>query len=147
MKVSDVMITGLPTAKETDSVYSIMVKVIKRNMRVVPIIGNNEDLLGVVALRDVMMPMYPDYGDYIHDNIRSRDFEGMEENYPKILKMKAKEIMTPRPMTVGPNDPALKAASYMGLKNLRRIPVVDKGKYLGMVGITEINKALFFNSL
>lgn len=147
MKVSDVMITGLPTAKETDSVYSIMVKVIKRNMRVVPIIGSNDDLLGVVALRDVMMPMYPDYGDYIHDNIRSRDFEGMEENYPNILKMKAKEIMTPNPMTVGPNDPVLKAASYMGLRNLRRIPVVDKGKYLGIVGITEINKALFFNFL
>ena len=37
------------------------------------------------------------------------------------------------------------AASFMGLKNLRRIPVVENGKYVGIVGITDVNKALFFN--
>ena len=61
------------------------------------------------------------------------------------MKMKAEEVMTPNPMTVSLNDPVLKAASYMGLKNLRRIPVVEDGKYVGIVGITDVNKALFFN--
>ncbi len=147
MKVRDVMITGLPTARKTDFVHSIAVKVIKRDIPVIPILEESGDLIGVVALRDVMMPMFPGYGDYIHDNVRSRDFEGMEEGYSKVLKMKASEIMTSNPMIVSPDDPVLKAASYMGLKNLRWIPVVEEGKYLGIVGITEINKALFFNLL
>lgn len=145
MKVRDVMITGLPAAGKTDSVHSIAVKVIKRNIPVIPILEASGALIGVVALRDIMMPMYPGFGDYIHDKVRSRDFEGMEGGYAKVLKMKASEIMTKNPMIVSPEDPVLKAASYMGLKNLRWIPVVEEGKYLGMVGITEINKGLFFS--
>jgi len=147
MKVRDAMITGLPTARETDSVHSIAIKVIKSDIPVVPILEENGNLIGVVALRDIMMPMYPGFGDYIHDKVRSRDFEGMEEGYFKVLQMKASEIMTTNPMIVSPEDPVLKAASYMGLKNLRWIPVVEEGKYLGVVGIKEINKALFFSLL
>lgn len=147
MKVRDVMLTGRPTAGETDSVRSVVVKIIRHNVGVVPVIGTRDNLIGVIALRDIMMPMYPGYGDYIHDKVRSRDFELMEEGYSKVLDMKAGEIMTSNPMTVLPDDPVLKAASYMGLKNLRRIPVVEKGKFLGVVGINEINKALFFNLL
>jgi len=37
----------------------------------------------------------------------------------------------------------LKAASYMGLKNLRRIPVVDDGELKGMVSIGDINRGMF----
>ncbi|MFQ5588395.1 MAG: HPP family protein [Nitrospiria bacterium] len=147
MKVRDVMLTGLPTARETDTVQSIVVKVIYHDIGVVPILGNTHNLIGIIALRDIMMPMYPGYGDYIHDNVRSRDFEQMEEGYARVLTMKAGEIMTSNPMTVSPDDPVLKAASYMGLKNLRRIPVVEGNQFLGIVGINEINKALFFNLL
>jgi CBS domain-containing protein len=52
--------------------------------------------------------------------------------------------MTPNPMTVSPTDPVLKAASYMGLKNLRRIPVTVDGKLVGIVSIGDINRELFF---
>jgi CBS domain-containing protein len=32
----------------------------------------------------------------------------------------------------------------MGLKNLRRVPVVEQGKLVGMVSIGDINRGLFF---
>ena len=51
--------------------------------------------------------------------------------------------MSTNPLTVSPNDPILQAASYMGLKNFRRIPVVEKGKLVGMVSIGDINRGLF----
>ena len=52
--------------------------------------------------------------------------------------------MSKNPLTVTPHDPVLEAASYMGLKNFRRIPVVDKGRLVGMVSIGDINRGLFF---
>jgi CBS domain-containing protein len=52
--------------------------------------------------------------------------------------------MTRNPLTVGSCDPILEAASYMGLKNFRRIPVVDKDKLVGMLSIGDINRGLFF---
>ena len=145
MQVRDVVDAGVPVAGRSDSVRSVVVKMISRDCGVIPVVEDDGKLIGVIALRDVMLPMYPNLGDYIHDSVRSRDFVQMEEGYPGVMNMKAEEIMTPNPMTVSLDDPVLKAASYMGLKNLRRIPVVEDGKYVGIVGITDVNKALFFN--
>jgi CBS domain-containing protein len=68
----------------------------------------------------------------------------MEASYPEVLGRKVEEIMTPNPLTVGPADPILEAASYMGLKNFRRIPVVNKERLVGMLSIGDINRGLFF---
>jgi len=144
MRVRDIVDRGVPVAGSSDSVRSVVVKMISRDCGVIPVVEEDGKLIGVIALRDVMLPMYPNLGDYIHDSVHSRDFEEMEDGYPAVLKMKASEIMTPNPMTVSMDDPILKAASSMGLKNLRRIPVVEGGKYVGIVGITDVNKALFF---
>ena len=38
----------------------------------------------------------------------------------------------------------MEAASYMGIKNFRRIPVVENGRLVGMVSIGDINRGLFF---
>jgi predicted transcriptional regulator len=52
--------------------------------------------------------------------------------------------MSLNPLTVSPRTPVLEAASYMGLKNFRRIPVVEKGTLVGMVSVGDINRGLFF---
>ncbi|TLY40429.1 MAG: CBS domain-containing protein [Nitrospirae bacterium] len=143
MLVHDVMSTGVVMAKKTDTVRSVVVKMLSRNCGAIPVVEDDYRLVGMVTVRDVMLPLYPNYGDYIHDNVRSRDFSEMEEGYPDVLAKKVEEIMSTNPLTVSPNDPILQAASYMGLKNFRRIPVVEKGKLVGMVSIGDINRALF----
>jgi CBS domain-containing protein len=62
-----------------------------------------------------------------------------------MLKMKVADVMTANPVTVSSSDSVLKAASFMGLKNLRRIPVVNDGKQVGILSIENINNALFLN--
>jgi CBS domain-containing protein len=69
----------------------------------------------------------------------------MEENYKAVMCMKVKDVMTPNPMTVHSEMPVLKAASFMGLRNLRRLPVVDDDKLVGMVSIGDINRGLFIS--
>jgi CBS domain-containing protein len=143
MLVHDVMSTGVVTAKKTDTVRSVVVKMLSRNCGAIPVVEDDNRLVGIVTVRDVMLPLYPNYGDYIHDNVHSRDFIEMEEGYPEVLAKKVEEIMSANPLTVSPNDPVLQAASYMGLKNFRRIPVVEKGKLVGIVSIGNINRSLF----
>jgi CBS domain-containing protein len=143
MLVHDVMSTGVVIAKKTDTVRSVVVKMLSRNCGAIPVVEDDNRLVGMVTVRDVMLPLYPNYGDYIHDNVRSRDFIEMEEGYPEVLAKKVEEIMSANPLTVSPNDPVLQAASYMGLKNFRRIPVVEQGKLVGMVSIGDINRGLF----
>lgn len=144
MYVHEVMSTGIVTAKKTDTVRSVVIKMMNRNCGAIPVVEGDAQLIGMVTLRDVLLPLYPNYGDYIHDNVHSRDFVEMEEGYAEVLGQKVEEIMSFNPLTVAPHSPILEAASYMGLKNFRRIPVVDKGRLVGMLSIGDINRGLFF---
>ena len=147
MVVRDVMTTGVLTAGKKDSVRSVMAKMISRHCGAIPVVDDDNSLLGMVSVRDVLLPLYPNYGDYIHDSVRSRDFTGMEEGYADVLTKSVEEVMSLNPLTVAPSDPILEAASYMGLKNFRRIPVVEGGKLAGMVSIGDINRGLFFRQM
>ncbi|GKS56523.1 membrane protein [Nitrospira sp.] len=146
MLVRDVMSTGVVTAQRHETVHATVVKMLSRHCGAIPVVEQDNMLVGMVTLRDVLLPLYPNYGDYIHDNVHSRDFVGMEEGYPEVLGKKVDDVMSRHPLTVTPQTPALEAASYMGLKNLRRIPVIEKGRLVGMVSIGDINRGLFFMS-
>ena len=145
MLVQDVMSTGVITAYPTDLVRSAVIKMLSRHCGAIPVIDQQRNLIGLVAIRDVMIPLFPNYGDYIHDNVHSRDFGEMEEGYPESLRKKIEEIMSKNPLTVSPTTCILEAASYMGLKHFRRIPVAEDGKLVGMVSIGDINRGLFFS--
>ena len=119
MLVQDVMSTGVITAYQTDSVRSAVIKMLSRHCGAIPVIDQQRNLIGLVAIRDVMIPLFPNYGDYIHDNVHSRDFGEMEEGYPDSLRKKVEEIMSKNPLTVSPTTCILEAASYMGLKHFR----------------------------
>ena len=145
MQVQDVMSTGLVTAQSTDSIRLAVTKMLSRHCGAVPIIDDEQNLIGVVAIRDVMLPLFPQFGDYIHDNVHSRDFLEMEEGYPEVLRRPIDSVMTHNPLTISPNTCILEAASFMGRKNFRRIPVAENGKLVGMVSIGDINRGLFFS--
>lgn len=144
MRIHEVMSTGVVTGTPTETVREVVVKMLSRYCGAVPMVSANRELLGIVTLRDVMLPMYPNYGDYIHNAVHSRDFQEMEQNYPEVLGKKVEEIMVRHPLTVSPETPILEAASYMGLKNFRRLPVADHGSLVGMVSIGDIHRGLFF---
>ena len=145
MIVRDVMSTGVVTAKATDTVRSVVIKMLGRHCGAIPVVDDEGTLLGLVAVRDVMIPLYPNYGDYIHDNVHSRDFEEMEEGYGDVMKKPVGDIMSKNPLTVSPDDPILQAASYMGLKHFRRIPVEENGKLVGIISMGDVNRGLFFS--
>src|SRR5574340_881756 len=128
MLVREVMSTGVVTARRTDSVRSVVAKMLSHHCGAIQVVEDDDRLIGMVTLRDVLIPLYPNYGEYIHDNVHSRDFTEMEEGYADVLNQKVEDVMSLHPLTVSSQTPVLEAASYMGLKNFRRIPVVDKGK-------------------
>ncbi len=148
MKVIEVMSHGSITCKAGDTLHDATQKMVMRRCGSLPVVADDDEgkLLGIITIRDTMLPLYPNFGEYIHDAKTARDFEEMEENYKRVMCMKVKEVMTPDPMTVESETPILKAASYMGLKNLRRIPVVDGGVLTGMVSIGDINRGIFIQN-
>jgi len=145
MKVSDVMTTTPLTCLENDSLRTITEKMVMRRCGSIPVVDDSNNLIGIVTIRDTMLPLYPNFGEYVHDAVHSRDFEEMEENYKRVLCMKVKEVMTTEPMSINADESILKAASFMGLRNLRRIPVTEDGKLIGMVSIGDIARGLYIH--
>jgi len=145
MKVSEAMSSEVVSVSKDDSLKAAVSQMVMHNCPQVMVADADGNLIGIVTVRDVMMPLFPDQGEYIHDSIHSRDFEAMEDNYDQVLKMSVSDVMTANPVNVSPDDSILKAASFMGLRNLRRIPVVNDGKQVGILSIESINNALFLN--
>jgi len=145
MKVSEAMSTEVVSLSKDETLHKAVAQMVMHNSAQVTVADGDGKLIGIVTVRDIMMPLYPDQGEYVHDSLHARDFESMEENYGKVLEMKVGDVMTANPVSVSPEDSVLKAASFMGLKNLRRIPVVTDGKQVGILSIESINNALFLN--
>jgi CBS-domain-containing membrane protein len=59
MRIHDGMSTGVVTANTTDRVQDIVIKMLNRHCGTIPLVSGNHELLGIVALHDVMLPMYP----------------------------------------------------------------------------------------
>ena len=49
-----------------------------------------------------------------------------------------REVMTPRPLTVSPQDSILEAAKLMGERQIRHLPVVEGEYLLGIVSIRDV---------
>ncbi|MDQ6994107.1 MAG: CBS domain-containing protein [Mariprofundaceae bacterium] len=145
MKVSDVMTHTPLTCNENDSLRQITEKMVMRHCGSIPAVDDQQNLIGIVTIRDTMLPLYPNFGEYVHDAVHARDFETMEENYKKVLCMKVKEVMTENPLSIDADCAVLKAASFMGVKNLRRMPVTENGKLVGMVSIGDIARGLYIH--
>lgn len=54
---------------------------------------------------------------------------------------KLSEVMTPRPDVLAPDESALNALEMMRMRHYRHLPVVDKGKVVGMVSIRDLYAA------
>ena len=92
MIVRDVMSTGVVTAKRTDMLRSVVIKMIGRHCGAIPVVNDEGKLEGLVSVRDALIPLYPNMGDYIHDNVGSRDFGAMEEGFSRVLTKTVEEI-------------------------------------------------------
>jgi CBS domain-containing protein len=144
MIVRDVMTTGVLCARASEDVRSVVTRMLSRHCGAIPVVDDSHSLLGMVAVRDVLLPLYPNLGDYVHDSVQSRNFLDMEEGYAAVLDRQVEAVMSRNPRAVSPEDPVLKAASLMGVHNFRRMPVVEDNQLVGMVSIGDINRGLFF---
>jgi CBS domain-containing protein len=106
-----------------------------------PVINDNRDIVGVISEKDILHKMYPGVHEFMQDGVFS--FEDLETEYRDIINLRVEEIMTGRVFTVSPEIPVLRAASIMFLNKIRRIPVAEGKKLVGIISIGDVHKALF----
>jgi CBS domain-containing protein len=80
-------------------------KMMNRHCGTLPVVEKDNQLVGMITLRGVPLPLYPNYGDHIHDSVHSRNFLEREEGYAEVLGRNVEKIMRRNLLTVTPHDP------------------------------------------
>ncbi|MGI6498505.1 MAG: CBS domain-containing protein [Oscillospiraceae bacterium] len=95
------------------------------NVGALPVCSAGQVLRGILTDRDIVMRCIAVDGDPEHTPV--------------------KEIMTRNVATVLPEDDVRNAARLMASKQVRRLPVVENGKLLGMLSLGDMAKRQMFD--
>ena len=137
MKISDIMTKKVYTI-EPDSTLKECAQVLKKYHVNGLVVLKGDKVTGVITKTDVFKAILPRYPDIIEDERYVSDLDYIEERVHKLFEMKVSDIMGTPPITVSSDMPLVKAGSTMILRRVKQVPVVDKGKLVGIVTLTDI---------
>jgi CBS domain-containing protein len=105
-----------------------------------------EKLVGIICQSDLVaqqkkLPI-PSLFTLLDGFIPLRSTKHMEKALHKIAATTVADAMTPDPVTVNPDASLEELATLMVDKNFHTIPVVDKGKLVGIIGKEDILRTL-----
>ena len=120
LKVKDVMTRKVVTVPPNCSVGEAVKIMVNKDIECLPVVEKGA-LKGILTFRDIITNVvYP----VAHPN-----------------KVKVKDIMAKNVIICEPNSTILEVVKLMKNKKLRRVPVVNKGRLVGLV--TDFDLALF----
>jgi len=145
MKVSEIMTTGVRTASADTPIKDIANTMCFNNISGLPIVDENNKIVGIVSEKDLLQRMFPDMATIATEG--RPNFEEMEKGYADTLQLVASDIMTTAVSSVTTDMPIMKAASLMCINKIRRIPVTQDDVVVGIISIGDVHKAIFQSSL
>ncbi|MBT2697701.1 CBS domain-containing protein [Bacillus sp. ISL-40] len=114
-KIRDIMTEEVECCTLLDNVYEVALKMKQLNVGAIPII-DQEKLVGMITDRDIVV-------------------RGVAEKHPGSTKVE--DIMSNDLITVTPDSSSKDAAKLMANHQIRRLPVVEEGKLIGIVSLGD----------
>ena len=144
MKVSEVMSKNPETLKETDTIQAAAKLMLDKGYSVIPVVADNDQLVGVFTESDfvgkeVDIPhALASIKQLFNENYYQGDMEQVyRDSKDKLLSV----AMTKNPKTVGPDETLNYVLNLMMKEDIKRVPVVDDGKLIGIVTRKDLIKA------
>lgn len=143
MKAIDIMTEIIFSLSPEDPLRKAAELICKYRIAGLPVVGENQEILGIISEKDILKTIYPSYDEFNKETLLSMDFENMEERYRDSSNLLVKEVMTKNVITASQETPILKLASLMILKKIRRIPIIEDKKLVGIVSQGDVHRAIF----
>ncbi len=118
VKISEVMTTDIATATIDTTLEDIANMMRAENVGAIPILDDEGDLAGILTDRDIVVRCIADGKD--------------------ATETTAEDVLSYRVDTISPEQDTSAAARLMARRQIRRLPVVDKGKLVGMVSLGDL---------
>lgn len=144
MKVLDFMTKNVTTCTEDQTVGDAAHKMIELGVSVMPVVNSEGALTGIVTQsdfisREVQIP----HALVSIKRLFGQDFNmtDIEDVYKKSKPKKLADVMTIDPVTVTSENSLNGVVELMMKKHLKRLPVVDDGKLVGIITRKDLLKA------
>lgn len=108
-----------PEATVREALYLLVL----HNIGSLPVIENSGKLIGIFTERDVLLGECAD----------TKHFHGQF----------MREVMTPNPVSCNMNDSVHEAMEKMSRHQVGQLPVIDEGKLVGLVSVSDLIKSLY----
>src|SRR5919106_4244071 len=144
MKIRDCMKRNVVSISETFTIREAAAVFVKEHVGLLPIIDAENNLVGVVGLRDLLSLELPDFVNFVTDLDFVHDFGAVENTRPpaEVLDGSIKTLMH-APITVSEDSGLLRAYALMLQHQLHDMPVVSEdGKLVGMASRVDIGTAI-----
>ena len=125
MKVSDIMNDSVVSISEDESVALASRLLSRHNVGSLPVCDGSGALRGMVTDRDIVLRCVA------------------TDRSPR--ETSVGEIMTRSLVTVNPGDDAGRAGELMGSAQVRRLPVTENGRLVGIVSLGDMAKVALLN--
>ncbi len=137
MQAADVMTQNVVTVSPDSEVREIASLLLEHGISAVPVVGDGGKVLGIVSEGDLMRRVE-------NDTNRRKSwwlklFAGHDAaDYVKSHGRRAHEIMTRDPITIDQEMPLHKISRLLEKHHIKRVPVVNKGKLVGIVSRSNL---------
>jgi CBS domain-containing protein len=143
MKAADVMVRNVITVGPDACVQDVAQILLSARISGVPVVAPNGELLGIVSEGDLMRRVEAGTG-------RPRPwwlalFVGKETLAAEFIRehsRKVADVMTRRVITATPDTPLSKIANLLEKNAIKRVPIVEGGKLVGIVSRANLLQAL-----
>jgi CBS domain-containing protein len=117
MRISEIMTADVQTVTPDTDLMTVARYMKDLDVGVIPVV-EGQQLVGLITDRDIVIRAIA------------------TGKQPK--ESQVREHMSPSPTTVAPNDDVTRAAEIMAREQIRRLPVVEGGKLVGIVSIGDV---------
>lgn len=142
MLVKEIMTTAVRSVHPDTSMLEIGSIMCLYRISGLPVIDDEDKLLGFIAEKDVLHFLFPSIEE-VMSGMGNIDPTSMIGKYKDLSGLTAADLMSPKVIAASPDMPLIKATSLMVGNRFRRIPVADGDRLVGMLSLGDVHKAIF----
>jgi CBS domain-containing protein len=143
MQARDLMVSPVVTVQPSASVKEVAKLLLEQGISAVPVVDDQGKLVGVVSEGDLLHR--PEIGSERRRSwwlLGLTDEETLAAEYVKAHARKVADVMTRKVITAAPDASLHELATLMEANAIKRVPIVEDGRLVGIVSRANLVRAL-----
>jgi CBS domain-containing protein len=139
--VRDIMTRKVVTVQPSDTLRFAATLLGQKGISGVPVVGNEGKVVGVLSEKDLLRVLREKAGlampgglfNLILEPSQARQKDLLSRCRTALDEVRVTSVMTSPACTISPDAPSLEAVRQMAMSRINRLPVVERGKLVGIV--------------